>query len=335
MRRTDDGLQLGLALLLSMVCHGPLLLVFSLVLQNQGGEMAIARFDPITELRVDLVEETKPPPRDEQEKLTFVSQPQPEIEERPETARFADRYDSVAARETVKKSAPAKTPQRIEQPKVQQKKRPPREMPKVPREQAASDIRPNTPDDDSGSQATKLLDSSTDSDRALDRSRQTETQETADLLFPNFRTAGAANLNGHDSIDYLRDVAEGDKTLLNRKKSRYWSFFDRIKVDIAKQWSPVTEYRKRDPNGNVYGVKDRYSTVRVTLNGNGSVRSLVVARDSGLEFFDAEAIRSIRAASPFHNPPEGLKDQDGLVHFTFGFYFEITSGQFRFRRMRR
>jgi TonB family protein len=72
-------------------------------------------------------------------------------------------------------------------------------------------------------------------------------------------------------------------------------------------------------------VKDRYSTVRVTLNSDGSVRQLHVSRRSGLDFLDDEAVRSVREAAPFHNPPEGLKDQDGLIHFTFGFYLEITN----------
>ena len=133
----------------------------------------------------------------------------------------------------------------------------------------------------------------------------------------------------------LRDVAEGDKTLLNRKRTRYWAFFDRVKRQVSKQWSPVTEYRKRDPYGNVFGVKDRYSTVDFTLNGDGSLRRLYLSRASGLDFFDDEAVRALQSAAPFHNPPEGLKDEDGLVHFTFGFYFEIASGSFRFMRINR
>jgi TonB family protein len=153
-------------------------------------------------------------------------------------------------------------------------------------------------------------------------------------LFPTIANSDLFNPNGQGgSVDYLRDVAEGDKTLLDRKRSRYWAFFDRVKTQISKQWTPVTEYRKRDPYGNVYGVKDRYSAVQVTLNGDGSVRQLYITRESGLDFFDDEAIRSIRSAAPFHNPPEGLKDEDGLVHFTFGFYFEIRSGQFQMMRM--
>ena len=153
-------------------------------------------------------------------------------------------------------------------------------------------------------------------------------------LFPSLNDAQVAEMLGEGgSMDYLRDVAEGDKTLLNRKRTRYWAFFDRVKQQVSKTWTPVNEYRKRDPFGNVYGVKDRYSTVDVTLNGDGTVRRLYLSRASGLDFFDDEAVRALQAAAPFHNPPEGLKDQDGLIHFTFGFYFEISSGRFRFIRV--
>ncbi|MDP6946550.1 MAG: energy transducer TonB, partial [Myxococcota bacterium] len=81
----------------------------------------------------------------------------------------------------------------------------------------------------------------------------------------------------------------------------------------------------------VYGVKDRYTVLRVTLDEAGHLRNLLTMKDSGLDFLDAEALSAFRRAQPFPNPPKGLANELGRVVFQFGFYFEISSGKHRFQ----
>ena len=50
----------------------------------------------------------------------------------------------------------------------------------------------------------------------------------------------------------------------------YWAFFDRLKTSVRRQWSPNTVYRSHDPRGQVYGVQDRLTILKVTLNGDGN-----------------------------------------------------------------
>jgi len=64
------------------------------------------------------------------------------------------------------------------------------------------------------------------------------------------------------------------------------------------------------------------------------VRKLELARSCGLSFLDDEAMRALNAAGPFPNPPEGMKDQAGLIHIKFGFALEVVSGRVRFFRAR-
>lgn len=139
---------------------------------------------------------------------------------------------------------------------------------------------------------------------------------------------------GGGAIDYLNDIKEGDKTLLNRKRSVYAGFFDRVTVGIKNHWNPVGVYRQRDPTGRVYGVQDRVTVLRVSLNGDGTLSAIYVQDPSGLEFLDEEALRAVRAALPFPNPPEGLKDVHGKIHFSFGFHFEITTQSRRLFRFK-
>lgn len=138
------------------------------------------------------------------------------------------------------------------------------------------------------------------------------------------------------SDDYLPDVDdEGDTNLLNTRKFRYWDFFQRVRERVRREWDPSTVWRSRDPTGKRYGVRDRLTVVRVTLDQEGSVKALRVHKPSGLSFLDDEATRAFSAGGPYPNPPAGLVNENGEVEFQFGFMFEISSSRFRFYRMDR
>lgn len=324
-RDTSPG-AVWVATLLSALLHLPVLLVLG-AMQPDEEVLTSTNFDAESAFSIQVVEdeeEAQQTEDEEEEQLQHVSFEAPEREERPEVAKFADQYDSKAEEEMARKALPGP---------VEPVPPPPQPQPVEPSETQESDG--ETGEESEPEQAEPREDDVADGVNVKEEQAEApKSKSGAEKLFPSLHDDRAAEMLGQGgSVDYLRDVPEGDKTLLNRKRTRYWAFFDRVKRQVSKQWSPVTEYRKRDPYGNVYGVKDRYSTVDVTLNGDGTVRRLFLSRASGLEFFDDEAVRAIKSAAPYHNPPEGLKDEDGLVHFTFGFYFEISSGQFRFMRI--
>ncbi len=136
--------------------------------------------------------------------------------------------------------------------------------------------------------------------------------------------------------DALRDVPEGDQTLLNTKRWRFSSFFNRVKRAVAQHWHPDVVYKRRDPTGRLYGYRSRLTVVRVWLYPDGRLKDVVLLRSCGLPFLDEEAIRAFRAAAPFPNPPKRLVDpKTRLITFRFGFLFEIVEGPvlriFRYR----
>ena len=159
------------------------------------------------------------------------------------------------------------------------------------------------------------------------------------LLLPSTSSKNAlANLQaldgGFTTDDHLPDEDEAARTLLNADKYRYADFFYRVKDAVRNHWHPASVYRTRDPSGKIYGVKDRNTVLRVTLDSKGSVLKVVTRTASGLEFLDQEARNAFRRAQPFSNPPEGLV-KNGEINFNFGFYFEISSGRqgFRWKRL--
>ena len=140
-----------------------------------------------------------------------------------------------------------------------------------------------------------------------------------------------ARVVGGGSDDYLKDIDDGEETLLNTKRFKYWSFFDRLKKSVAQKWRPDMAYRLRDPTGQIYGFKNRYTVLKVSLKPDGSLTFLSIETPCGVDFLDDEAVNAMRMAGPFPNPPEGLVDPSShLITFRFGFMFEI-GGAPRFR----
>jgi len=136
------------------------------------------------------------------------------------------------------------------------------------------------------------------------------------------------------SDDALLDVKkEGATTLLNSRKFQHWSYFDTIKQRVRKHWNPQNAHRRADPTGKIYGVKDRLTILRVTLNQKGTIMQLSTVKNSGMRPLDHEAQRALNIAGPFPNPPQGLIDKKGRIDFQFGFFFEITTSRFKFFRV--
>ena len=101
---------------------------------------------------------------------------------------------------------------------------------------------------------------------------------------------------------------------------------------VQSEWQPGQVWRARDPTGQRFGVKPRLTILRVTLDPDGAVKQLRVARTSQLDFLDHEAERAFSAAGPFPNPPRDLQ-RNGEVEFQFGFMFEVSSNKFKFFRV--
>jgi TonB family protein len=127
-------------------------------------------------------------------------------------------------------------------------------------------------------------------------------------------------------------VDVGDATFLNTREWKFAGFFNRVKQNVAEVWNPMDAARVRDPTGNIYFNKDRTTVLSVTLNPQGTITEIKVARTSGLDFLDQTAIDAFEKAQPFVNPPPGLADSRGDIRFTFGFHVSTGGGGFKFFR---
>ena len=134
---------------------------------------------------------------------------------------------------------------------------------------------------------------------------------------------------GGPMADHLENIDESDETALNTRAFKYATYFNRVKREVARNWSPARVHRKYDPNFNIYGYQDRRTVLWVTVRKDGGLERVEVQDPSGVDFLDEEAIAAFYRGSPFPPPPEGLLKGKDTFGFSFGFYFEISSVKFR------
>lgn len=161
---------------------------------------------------------------------------------------------------------------------------------------------------------------------ALDRGEDASAGRIGNAGILNLLPSAAVvdKITGAAANDHLKDVDEGDGTYLSTREWRYASFFNRVKQSVGQNWDPNTQMRLRDPTGQIYGGRDRYTMLAVTLDQAGRLKDAYVEKSSGLDFLDLEAIRAFERAQPFPNPPPGLLADDQTVRFQFGFFLELS-----------
>lgn len=136
-----------------------------------------------------------------------------------------------------------------------------------------------------------------------------------------------ARISGSPSRDHVDGVPEGDGTFLNTKEFKYATFFYRVRDSVAAYWEDLAaqEYRRRDPTGNIYGVRDRSTLLHIQLTRDGKLDTVRVEQTSGVDFLDNVAVQAFKMAEPFPNPPPGIVEEDGSIRFNFQFVVTMRS----------
>ncbi len=151
---------------------------------------------------------------------------------------------------------------------------------------------------------------------------------TPDQLAKNWGKLGGSTGMLHDSFgtvgrpDRLPEVERGRESVLDSKAHLYASFFTRMRQRVLEHWNAQKAIDRHDPYAKQLGELARTTVVRIGLDRSGAIVELGFVRESGVEYLDAEAIRALRAAGPFPNPPPGLFDGDDDFVITVAFTVE-------------
>jgi TonB family protein len=118
-----------------------------------------------------------------------------------------------------------------------------------------------------------------------------------------------ANLTPSSPSNYLPNIDYGDQTLLNTREYAYAHFFVRMKRQMELVWNP-----RRILRTNTRDFRPEYRTVvSIVLDKSGKVRQVKVVSSSTLVDLDREALRAVRKAGPYLNPPKELVDANGQI----------------------
>ncbi|MCC6746374.1 MAG: TonB family protein [Deltaproteobacteria bacterium] len=277
--------------------------------------------------------------KEKDEEGQVVDLPPPAEEKRPEKSRFLSEHDSRVQKETKGPPIPFR-PGRVianrPQPRVQPPGPSPSAAERAQTERKVLSLAMRTPSRpelprsplpraSKGDEPSREERPSTPGPRAPPGAAPPRPAGNVSLKELKLSDGELARVLGSRVNDALSDVDEGETTLLNSKRWRFASFFNRVKRQVAENWHPDRAYQRRDPSGNVYGFKDRLTILRVKLSPQGKLKYLHIEKACGVDFLDDEAIAAFKAAEPFPNPPNGLVDpKTGLINFRFGFLFEIS-----------
>ncbi|UOF00039.1 energy transducer TonB family protein [Bdellovibrio reynosensis] len=166
-----------------------------------------------------------------------------------------------------------------------------------------------------------------DPQESLERQKLTETEKG----LGEGRGSGEHNTGtgkeASQTSDYLKNVDVGLETMLNTREFKYYSYYTRIRKQLAQHW----EGRVRDKLSKLFKEgrapaatnKDRITKLMIVLNDKGTLVRVQVLSDSGVRDLDDAAIEAFRAAAPFPNPPKGIVEGDGTVKIRWDFVLEV------------
>ncbi len=118
--------------------------------------------------------------------------------------------------------------------------------------------------------------------------------------------------------DFYPDFRRGAHTYLNVLRYPDVEYFVRLKRVFKVAFNPVPVLRDYfSQNMVTRGSID--VVLGVTVDKMGNLAELFIFRSSGVSSYDGEALRTVRASSPFATPPAKFTDDDGLLRMTWTF----------------
>lgn len=118
--------------------------------------------------------------------------------------------------------------------------------------------------------------------------------------------------------DYFPDYRHGGHTYLNVLKRPGVDYFVQLKRAFKLAWDPIPPLRAHFAANEVSRGSVQV-VLGVSVDRQGNLGELFILKGSGLGRYDAEALRTVRASSPFASPPVSLVAADGTVRMSWTF----------------
>ncbi|MCB0407495.1 MAG: TonB family protein [Bdellovibrionales bacterium] len=117
-------------------------------------------------------------------------------------------------------------------------------------------------------------------------------------------------------------VQSGSFTALNTDQFTYYSFFERVNNAIRYRWITGVRNFVRDASPKTINQLAKIPTptvVRILLDKDGMVVRVDIIGSSGSKTLDQTVIDAFYQASPLNHPPDGMVQEDRMVHLNYSF----------------
>ncbi|MFH1873604.1 MAG: energy transducer TonB [Pseudomonadota bacterium] len=118
--------------------------------------------------------------------------------------------------------------------------------------------------------------------------------------------------------DFYPDYTIGPHTYLNVLRYPDIDYFVRMKRQFKMTFNPIPSL-KQHFSGNQVAQGTVNVVLAVSVEGGGNISELFVIQSSGIPTYDQEALRTVRASSPFASPPEKFLEDDGILRMSWTF----------------
>lgn len=129
-------------------------------------------------------------------------------------------------------------------------------------------------------------------------------------------------LTGSLPEDFYPDYKFGEHTYVNVQRYPEVEYFVRLKRIFKTTWNPASALRRAMASTSIYQGAMAV-VLAVSVDKTGGLSELFVLKSSGIADYDDEALRAIKASSPFSAPPEKFIKDDGLLRMSWTFVFYI------------
>lgn len=121
--------------------------------------------------------------------------------------------------------------------------------------------------------------------------------------------------------NFVPDIRPGNQTALKTRAHPFAVYIARMHRRIHELWGfGFLEDLDDKPADYPLNNPDLWTNLEVSVNPDGSLHKVTIAKTSGKTEFDVAAVDTVISSGPFEAPPEAIRSVDGRIYLRWGFY---------------
>jgi TonB family protein len=121
--------------------------------------------------------------------------------------------------------------------------------------------------------------------------------------------------------NFVPDVRPGNQTALKTRAHPFALYIARMHRRIHELWGfGFLEQLDDKPADYPLNNPDLWTNLEVSVNADGTVHKVTIAKTSGKTEFDVAAVDTVLSAAPFEPTPEAIRSVNGKIYLRWGFY---------------